>query len=171
MIGFVADRHLANQDFARARDIYEQFEGNVYYMALDGQLETYESFRIPKSTETTWLAEMTTRHLSRLDAAGNWRVVHFLWLHGDCRHLELLSRQAPRGVLWERITFLEHLLDYADLCRGSGRDGSRVAAVIEHVLVEVQRLRRACRSDQSKARVERLSDRARSASAGNKPSQ
>jgi hypothetical protein len=102
---------------------------------------------------------MTARYLARLDEAGNWKVVHFLWLHEDCRHLEILSRQAPRGVLWERASFLEHLLDCADQCSATC-EAATIRGVVQHALAESESLRRACRSDRTTARVQDVSDRA-----------
>lgn len=163
MIGVVDDSRRTKRDLSKAREIFEQYDGSAFYMDHDGYLTTYESFAVPKSTESKWLAALTERYLARLDQPGNWKVVHFLCLHDDCRHIDLLSRQSARGVLWERLAFLERLLDYADQCRSKGCDRSAVRLLIDHVVTESLPLQRACRSARTKSRAKAVTDRANAA--------
>lgn len=143
-----------------AREIFERYDGSSFYMAHDGILETYQGFAVPRAVESQWLAEMTARYVARLADPGNWKAIHFFSQHGDCRHLALVSRQAPRGVLWERIAYLEHLMDYARLCRRQGCNDAAITEVVARVRSETQSLRNACRSARTRARVDQVNQRA-----------
>ena len=163
MIGVVAGSRRTDRDLSEAREIFERYDGSAFYMDHDGCLAIYERFAVPESTEAEWLADLTQRYLARVDEPGNWKVVHFLWHHGDCRHIKLLCRQPPRGALWERLVFVEQLLDYADQCLGKGCDVSAVRLLIDHVVSESLPLRRAGRSAATKGRAQSVLDRAKAA--------
>jgi hypothetical protein len=136
------------------------FDGSRSFMDRDGARQEYEQFSVPREVEAEWLAELTDSYLQSLGSPGNWRAVHFFRNHHDCGHLGALTNARPRGVLWERTAYLEHLLDYVAMCR-SGTGGTNEArASVEHVISEASRLRAACRADRTRKRVDALVEKA-----------
>jgi len=47
--GAVAGSNQADRDFSWARELFDQFDGNLYYMALDGPLEMLATGRCSTS--------------------------------------------------------------------------------------------------------------------------
>ena len=45
----------------RAKEMFLQYCGNRYYMALDGEEQVYNSYRVSKETEEAWRREYLTR--------------------------------------------------------------------------------------------------------------
>ncbi|WP_460010528.1 hypothetical protein, partial [Mycobacterium avium] len=57
---------LTGRDFAKAREIFFNYDGSRFYMSRDGVEAEYERFSVPKEVENKWLEELTTHKLSML---------------------------------------------------------------------------------------------------------
>ena len=49
----------------RAKELFLQYNGNRFYMALDGNEQEYDSYQISKETEETWRREYLNDFLQR----------------------------------------------------------------------------------------------------------
>ena len=111
----------------------------------------------PKEIEAQWLEELTVQWLRQLNAPGNWWVVHLLIHHGDYRHLEAVLGASPKGVLWERCTFLEHFLRYLTNSVEQGLVSAAAAqSALDSAMQHSVALRRRARSDKSRRRVDNI---------------
>ena len=108
-------------DLQAARDLFFRYDGSRFYMSRDGMEADYQEAGVPPQVETTWLKELKRDKLRLLARKGNWRVLDFFLHHADFGHLADFIRAEPRGVLWERCSFLEKLLTYAGEAKEAGR--------------------------------------------------
>ncbi|ORV97213.1 MULTISPECIES: hypothetical protein [Mycobacterium] len=147
---------LTGRDFAKAREIFFNYDGSRFYMSRDGVEAEYESFSVPKEVENKWLEELTTHKLSMLGESGNWWVVYFLCNKRDCRHLSHLLSAEPLGAFWQRCAYLEVLLDYVGVC-SQGYCASDIQAAAQYVLDHAQGLSpEEAPSEQLRQRVRRV---------------
>jgi hypothetical protein len=110
-------------DEARARQLFFEYDGSEFYMSRDGADDEY---------------------LAALDRPGNWKIVDFLAHHWDYSHVKELLSTVPRGAWWERVAYLEGLMDYVRkarwLLRASGSDRAAAARIAikygEPILIE-----------------------------------
>lgn len=144
----------AESEMNAARELFFQYDGSLFYMSRDGADRVYASYGVPPSTESEWLAELTARKLAALGSDGNWWVLNFLVDHGIDGHLDEALAVKPLGKLWERTAFLEFLLRYVDVCRETA-DRQTIDTAIDFVVAEGNKLLRACRSNRTRARVEK----------------
>ncbi len=49
----------------RAKEMFLQYNGNRFYMALDGEEQKYDSYQISKETEETWRREYLDQFLQK----------------------------------------------------------------------------------------------------------
>jgi Pyruvate/2-oxoacid:ferredoxin oxidoreductase delta subunit len=138
-----------------AKRVFFEYDGSRFYMSRDGVESRYANAGIPPSTEAAWLEELTQQKLAALQAKGNWRTVHFLEHHGDCRYLAEVVAVEPKGALWERCAFLEELLRYARGCV-SCVGVLPVRKAIDRVIEQANRLLPKAKSEASQARIEQL---------------
>jgi hypothetical protein len=104
-----------------ARELFFRYDGSRLYMFRDDVEAEYRAFAVSREQEERWLEELTTEKLDRLNQPGNWWVLHFMGNHNDTRHLRRVMAAEPLGDFWQRVSYLELLLEYAERCRQSGR--------------------------------------------------
>ncbi len=139
------------------------YEGSSFYMSRDGANERYEAFHVPRDVERGWLAELTVRWVERLAEPGNWWSVSLLAHHTDFSYVAEVIASDPKGRLWERCAYLEHMLDYVSAAARRGQaTRTDVTRAAERALALAGGLRRAAGSARSAARVDALSGQAES---------
>jgi len=153
------------KDFSAAQELFFQHDGSRFYMSRNDVEDVYAAYGVPTELEARWLEELTEQKLGLLQTPGNWRSIHFFVDQRDCRELTAVLHAKPLGVLWQRIAFVEEQLSYVEMCGGEGSDLSASRAGIRQVLANAHDLRRSCRSDRSRSRVDRLIAKARLANA------
>jgi hypothetical protein len=139
----------------RARKIFFDYEGSRFYMSWDGVDVEYERYSVPQQLERKWLEELTASRLDMLDRSGNWRVVHFLWHHGDSRHLARLIQAKPLCAFWERCAYLEELVVYIRMCSPTYAIAD-IHRAVAYVLGQAQSLERVAPDEKFGERVRRL---------------
>ena len=121
------------EDEARARQLFFDFDGSEFYMSRDGVEDEYRALKVPKDLRRKWMRDLTAKHLAALDQPGNWKTIDFLSHHWDYSHVRELLRARPVGVWWERVAYLENLLDYVRKARwrlrASGADRAAAARI------------------------------------------
>ena len=155
-----ANRHGKPRRFLTARELFFEHDGLRGAMAQNGVLADYVAFEVPEELERQWLKDLTAAKVSALKSPGNWWSVHFLVSHRDCSHLTDVLKTKPLGVLWQRIAYVEEQLSYVEMCARRLSHVSDATAAIEQVLTNCLDLRRSCRSDRSKHRVDQLAVKA-----------
>jgi hypothetical protein len=147
---------------ARARQLFFAYDGSTFYMSRDGAEAEYEQYEVPPATEDEWLQELTRSRVAELDQPGNWRSVNFLLHHGNFAHVDEVLAAAPKGVLWERCSFLELALKYLAEARERGRaTEAEVEAGVNALAQQASILTRRARSTDSRARCRSIEDQAR----------
>jgi hypothetical protein len=121
------------EDEARAKQLFFEYDGSEFYMDRDGFGDEYTALNVPKTVRREWMRELTAKHLAGLDEPGNWRTINFLSHHCDYSHVAEVLRAEPKGVWWERVAYLEGLLDYVRKARwrlrASGKDRAATADI------------------------------------------
>jgi hypothetical protein len=140
-------------DLQEARGLFDRYDGSRFYMSRDGVEAAYLEAGVPREVESAWLEELKQDKLRLLSQEGNWRVLHFFLHHADFGHLADFIRAEPRGMLWERCTFLELLLEYAGEVNRRGRDPSLVAQAVDKAVLEAERLLKRAKSNDSIGRI------------------
>lgn len=140
-------------DMQEAKELFFQYDGSRCYMSRDGRETDYLEAGVPREVEVTWLEELKRDKLRLLSEKGNWRVVYFFLDHGDLGHLAEFVQAEPRGVLWERCSYLEKLLTYADEVRKAEREPDLVAQAVCRVILGAERLLKRTRAAKSIERV------------------
>ncbi len=125
------------EDEARARELFFAYDGSEFFMSRDGADAEYTALKVPKTLERVWMRELTDKLLAALDQPGNWKTIYLLSHHWDFSHVREVLKARPKGVWWERVAYLENLLDYVRtarwLLRASGRQRAAAARIaIEH---------------------------------------
>jgi hypothetical protein len=138
-----------------AKKIFFEYDGSRFYMSRDGVETAYVNAGVPPKTEAAWLEKLTQQKLAALQLKGNWAAIHFLAHHGDYGHLAQIVAVEPKGLLWERCTFLEEMLAYVRGCIGYV-DGLLVGQAIDRVIEEASRLMLKARSQASQSRIEQI---------------
>ena len=138
---------------SEARELFFRYDGSRFFMSRDDQERRYAEYGVPQSVERAWLAELTAQKLALLDKPGNYWVISFLWGHGNTNHLSKLIAAEPLGRLWERIAYLEELLQYIDRCRTAGEADEHIVASLDVVHQRAENLLRAGRSDRTRRRI------------------
>jgi len=139
-----------------ARELFNRYDGSVFYMSRDGSDREYRAYGIPKEVEDQWLAELTERKLQRLDQPKNWWSLNFLNDHQDPRHLERVIASPPLGELWERTVYLELMLRYISVCQPAGVSRELIRTALDTAEEHAQKLVAAARSDKSRDRIARV---------------
>ena len=109
----------------------------------------------PNSLRRNGSKELTTSKLDMLETSGNWRVVHFLWHHGDSRHLSRLIQTKPLGAFWERCTYLEDLLKYIKMCSRTYAV-NEIQGAAEYVLRQAESLEKVVPDENLHKRLRRI---------------
>ncbi len=120
------------QQFLKAKELFDTYDGSTFYMSRDGVEEKFLSYRVPQHISNKWLNELTAQKLEILDSPGNWKVVHFLIHHSDFNYLEDILQIVPRGVLWEKCAFLETLLKYGKNGNFNIKDRKRIREYVRY---------------------------------------
>ena len=102
---------------ARAHELYIEFDGSEFYMSRDGVDVEFETLRVPRAKRREWMKELTAAYLQRLSEPGNWKSLSFFSHHWDYSHVRAALDAEPRGVWWEKVAYLEQLLDYVGKAR------------------------------------------------------
>ena len=142
--------------FSTARDLFFQHDGSRFNMSRNDLEATYLAYNVPKELESQWLRELTEQKLGLLQSPGNWWSIFFLLSHQDCRHLSLVLKARPLGLLWQRIAFVEEQLEYVEMCRRGASGLGDSGGEIDRVLANARGLRSSCRSDRTRRRVDQL---------------
>lgn len=140
-------------DLQEARELFVRYEGSRFYISRDGMEADYLEAGVPVEAEAAWLAELKHEKLRRLSQEGNWQVLHFFLHHADLGHLADFIRAEPRGMLWERCSFLEKLLENAGEVKRSGLDPALVAQAAGKASLEAERLLKRAKSEGSIGRI------------------
>jgi hypothetical protein len=148
-------------DLQAARKLYFDFDGFHFHMTRDGREADYRKAGVSPEVEAAWLEELKREKLGLLSKKGNWSVVYFFLMHADLGHLADFVQAEPRGVLWERCSFLETLLTYAGEVKKAGRDPALVSQAARKASIEAERLLRRARADRSVERVRAILAQAR----------
>jgi hypothetical protein len=148
---------MDGQSLSRARELFFEFDGSGFYMWHEGVDAEFERLAVPPEVRAAWLRELTAARLAVAAEPGNWRVVHFLDHHGDYAHVQLLVDTPPRGALWEQCAFLEELLRYVGNAAQRGlATAAQVEAAAGAVAAHARGIRRRCRSEGSRRRVDAI---------------
>jgi hypothetical protein len=148
-------------DMQEAKKLFFQYDGSRFYMSRDGVESDYLKAAVPPGVEATWLEELKRDKLRHLSRRGNWQVLHFFLHHADLGHLGDFVQAEPAGMLWERCSYLEQLLEYAGEVTKVGRDPTLVAQAVRKATLEAERLLKRAKSDDSTRRVRAVLHQAR----------
>jgi hypothetical protein len=105
-----------NPAMDRARELFFQYDGSGFYMSRDDVEWEYRGYGVPPELEAQWRHELTAEKIAKLDQPGNWWTLNYLCHHNDTRFLHQVVRAEPLGKLWERVSYLELMLEYAERC-------------------------------------------------------
>jgi len=122
-------------------------------MSRDGVEADYLEAGVPLEVEAAWLEELKHEKLRHLSQKGNWQVLYFFLHHSDLGHLAEFIQAEPRGMLWERCSYVEKLLMYAGEVKRGVRDPTLVSQAVGKALFEAERLLKRARSDASIGRI------------------
>ncbi|WP_165252374.1 hypothetical protein [Paludisphaera soli] len=147
-------------DSEDARELFMQYDGSRFYMSRDGREAEYLAADVPPELQAAWLAELKNEKLRHLAFRGNWQVPLFFLHHADLDHLAHFIQARPRGVLWERCSFLDHLLAYAEAARQVGGDLDMIAQAARKSIREADRLLRRAKAASSINRIHDVLHRA-----------
>lgn len=136
-----------------AKNLFCRYDGSRFGMWREGVEEAYLQARVPPELETLWLDELKSEKLRQLSQKGNRHVIWFFQHHSDLGHLADFIAAEPRGMLWERCSFLERLLEYTRAVHTARRDDVLVPQAVRKVVVEAERLLKRARSEASIKRV------------------
>lgn len=100
----------------RARELFLQYDGSDFYMSRDGVESEYRGYAVPPGLELQWRKKLTAEKIAKLGQPGNWWTLNYLCHHNDTRFLHEVLRAEPLGELWERVAYLELLLEYTQRC-------------------------------------------------------
>jgi hypothetical protein len=140
-------------DMREAKELFCRYDGSRFYMSRDGREADYQEAGVPPEVEATWLEELKRDKLRLLSQKGNWQVLDFFLNHADLGHLADFIQAEPRGMLWERCSFLEKLLTYAGEVKNAGRDPALVSRAVRKAIFEAERLLKRARADSSIGRI------------------
>ncbi|MHB9105960.1 MAG: hypothetical protein ACYDCO_02790 [Armatimonadota bacterium] len=89
-------------DQERAKQLYFQYAGGKYYMALDGDLEEYERYRVSKEQEAAWREEFIAEQVSRL-SPDDLQPLHNLQAARACEAVPAIAALADREDSYARL--------------------------------------------------------------------
>lgn len=100
----------------RARELYFGHDGSRFYMSRNDVDGEYLSYRVPPEVEEQWRRELVADKIAKLSQPGNWGTVHYLCHHNDIGYLNEAVAAEPLGEPWQRVSYLELLLEYIERC-------------------------------------------------------
>jgi hypothetical protein len=102
--------------FARARELYLAHDGSRFYMSRNGVEHEYLSYGVPLEVEEQWRRELVAEKIAKLSQPGNWTTMNYLCHHNDTGYLNEAVTAEPLGEPWQRVSYLELLLEYIERC-------------------------------------------------------
>jgi len=105
-----------NPSMERARELFFRHDGSRFYMSRNDVEYEYLGYAVPRELEMQWREELTADKLAKLDQPGNWWTLNYLCHHNDTRYLHQVVQAEPLGEFWQRVSYLELLLEYTERC-------------------------------------------------------
>jgi hypothetical protein len=99
-------------DETRARQLFEQYDGSLFFMSRDGADVEYRRLAVPRATEAAWLVDLTARKIASLGEPGSFRVIAFLMHHADFSHVSAVVAADPKGNGSDQLNYLREALAY-----------------------------------------------------------
>jgi hypothetical protein len=106
----------SDPSFARARELYLAHDGSRFYMSRNGVEHEYLSYGVPLEVEEQWRRELVAEKIAKLSQPGNWTTMNYLCHHNDTGYLNEAVTAEPLGEPWQRVSYLELLLEYIERC-------------------------------------------------------
>ena len=99
-------------DETRARQLFERYDGSLFFMSRDGADVEYRTFAVPRATEVAWLADLTARKVATLGQPGRFRAIAFLVHHSDFSHVSDVVTADIQGNGSDQLNYLREALAY-----------------------------------------------------------
>jgi hypothetical protein len=118
-------------DEARARELFEAYDGSTFFMSRDGADEEYRSLQVPRGIEAMWLADLTARKVASLGQPDGAMAIVFLQHHQDFTHVVEVMATQPKGNGSDQLDYLRAALGYIV---EAARHGAAGEALIDHAV-------------------------------------
>lgn len=106
----------SDPSFARARELYLAHDGSRFYMSRNDVEHEYLSYGVVPEVEEQWRRELVAEKIAKLSQPGNWTTMNYLCHHNDTGYLNEAVAAEPLGEPWQRVSYLELLLEYIERC-------------------------------------------------------